>query len=64
MNNLQARKALNKKVLAWSEERQKHHTKCDFTTSWESKCNCNYTLNKCVCTDTPPYQECSEHNGY
>ena len=20
--------------------------------------------NKCVCTDEPPYQECSEHNGY
>jgi hypothetical protein len=19
---------------------------------------------KCVCTDEPPYQECSEHNGY
>jgi hypothetical protein len=18
----------------------------------------------CVCTDEPPYQECSEHNGY
>jgi type I site-specific restriction endonuclease len=21
-------------------------------------------LTKCVCTDEPPYQECSEHNGY
>ena len=21
-------------------------------------------VDKCVCTDTPPHVECSEHNGY
>ena len=74
MNNLQARKALQQKIIKWGDEKQKHHTMCNFRNSYQDECNCNYTLDilirnqewgkLCVCTDTPPYQECPEHNGY
>ena len=46
MKNLQERKALRKKVMEWSEERWLHHKKCQFRTSWNDRCNCNYELDK------------------
>ena len=46
MRSLQARKALEKKVMTWSTERWEHHEKCNFRTSYQGKCNCNYALEK------------------
>lgn len=38
------------------------HAECDGCGAG-GYCDCVHT-SKCVCTDEPPYQECSEHNGY
>jgi hypothetical protein len=35
-----------------------------YRASWQEITLVEEVENKCLCTDEPPYKECSEHSGY